>query len=161
MATTLTASTLKLTVKEEITLDGVKYDFKKEKSISNINQIYHQIVRIGTSSQSLIGWDSDNDILVGSFGKIENTKYVRITNLDDEHYVILTVTAGSGGNVYENYKLEAGRSIIFNDLNLEQAATWSAWDYFTNMKAIAYTAAVDLEVFVAGTQTFTGDDQTG
>jgi hypothetical protein len=159
MATTLTASTLKVTVKEEITLGGVKYDFKKEKSISNVNQIYHRIVRVGTSSQSLLNWDSDNDVLAGGLGKIANTKYVRITNLDSENYVTLKIAAAN--TKYEHRLLEAGRTIIFNHLGSEQDASWAAWDAFEYIHATANTAAVDLEVFVASAQTFTADDQSG
>ena len=81
MATTVTASTLKVTVKEDITLNGKKHEFKQEQSIDNVNMIAQRIVRVPTSTEKILDFNSTT-IGAGQY-VAGDVKYIRITNLDD------------------------------------------------------------------------------
>ena len=53
MATTIRNATLKVTVKEEITLNGSRQDSENIKRISDINEIFKQIVTCTTDRNEL------------------------------------------------------------------------------------------------------------
>ena len=152
MATTLTASTLKITVKEEITLNGKKHEYKQEQEISDVNMISQRIVRAPISLKTVLSFGSA--IAAGTYVAAD-VKYIRITNLDNENYV--TVGLLDSTNTESAYlKLEKGETIILHNTKLEtnvNGAVWStAFEDIETINAQANTAAVDLEVFVASSQ---------
>jgi hypothetical protein len=73
-------------------------------------------------------------------------KYLRITNKDDTNFVSLKISDGS-----DHYwvKLEAGKSFELHNGLIETANTFSAWANISAISAIADTAAVDIEYFIA------------
>jgi uncharacterized FlgJ-related protein len=54
MATTIKNATLKVTVKEEITLNGSRQDSENTLRISDINEISKRIVTVPTSEVTLV-----------------------------------------------------------------------------------------------------------
>ena len=56
MATTLKSATLKVTIEEEIILNGVRQDSKNVLRISDVNEISKRIVNIGTAEIGLLGF---------------------------------------------------------------------------------------------------------
>ncbi len=96
MATTVTASTLKVTVKEDITLNGKKHEFKQEQSIDNVNMIAQRIVRVPTSTEKILDFSSTT-IGAGQY-VAGDVKYIRITNLDDTNFVNIGIRK-SGADV--------------------------------------------------------------
>ena len=87
MATTVKNATLKVTVEEEITLNGSRQGAKNILRISDINEIYKRIVTIpvsGSGTVSLLETTGYAGSVVGP-GKfiVGDIKYFRITNLNN------------------------------------------------------------------------------
>ena len=97
MATTVSASTLKISVKEEITLNGKKHEYKQEQSIADVNMIAQRIVRVPTSVKTVLSFS--NAIGAGTYQN-SDVKYIRITNLDNENYITLGLMDSSGDTAY-------------------------------------------------------------
>ena len=77
-------------------------------------------------------------------------QYIRISNLDDSNFVRLSFTSGSL-NRYD-VKLPAKRSAIFTSPSISGSASGDSFGSFVDfdsLKAVADTAAVDVELFVA------------
>ena len=157
MATTVRSATLKVTLKEEIVLNGNRQDSENVKRISDINEIFKQIVTCTTDRNELfaaIGSGTDR----GSFLEA-NIRYIRITNLDDTYHVNLFFKNESNDEFA--VKLDYGQSFIYNaDLSGgvvdTMVAASGAVDVtslvdLVSINAIAHTAAVDVEIFIAST----------
>ena len=148
MATTLTASTLKVLVKEEITLNGKKHEYKQEQSIANVNMIAQRIVRVPTSTEKILDFNSTT-IGAGQY-VAGDVKYVRITNLDDTNFVVLHL---EGSSHYAQLKIEPGSFFILTDVSLSFDGANAVSGYtpvsITTIDAMADTASCDIEVFVA------------
>ncbi len=155
MPTTVTASTLKVTVKEEITLNGKKHEYKQEQSIANVNMIAQRIVRVPTSLKTILSFGSA--IAAGTY-VAGDVKYVRITNLDDTNFV--TIGLLDSDNAYDRayFKIEKGETIVFHNSKIEAHADNSAFAAFVDFDTInaqadtGAGAAVDIEIFVASSQ---------
>jgi len=154
MTSTITAGTLKVTIRESITLKGRDQGSTTELSISDINEVSSRIVTVPTSEVELIAMSTA--VSSGTFVE-GNVRYIRITNLDDTNHVSLTFK--NEDNDEFGVKLDKGQSFIYNgDLSggvvdtMEAAATAISPGTFAdlvNITALANTAACDLEVFVA------------
>ena len=109
MATTIKNATLKVTVKEEITLNGSRQDSENTLRISDINEISKRIVTVPTSEVTLVSMSTA--VAAGTFDE-SKVKYIRITNLDDANHLYLVFK-----NEYNNetcMKLDYGQSFIYN-----------------------------------------------
>ena len=154
MATTLVNATLKVTVKEEITLNGSRQDSENVVNISDINEIYKRIVTC-TANQSTAIATFANDVYetVGAID-IEDSKYIRVTNLDGDNSVELAVV--TVGTTYQ-VKLDAGHSHILgsaDDAMLAEADTTPSFGTMADIKSLQINPgsnAVDVEIFVAST----------
>jgi hypothetical protein len=90
---------------------------------------------------------------------LANVRYIRITNLDDENHVVITLVNSLEGEAA--LKLDYGQSMIINgDLSGGLASVMiadntaitnphSSLANLASINAIADTSAVDLEIFVA------------
>lgn len=76
-----------------------------------------------------------------------NVKYLRITNKDDTNFISLKIEDGGSDHVF--FKLEAGKSFMLHNDDIEAASPFSAWANIGTISAIADTAAVDIEYFIA------------
>ena len=155
MATTVTNGTLKVTITEQCYLNGRNQGGSKTLSISNIDEISKRIISIPTSERTIINMGTIP--MAGMFVESE-VRYIRITNLDDAYHV---------GLIFQNenndefaVKLDKGQSFIYNaDLDGGVVDTMDAVDAdglstntfadLVSVTAIADTAAVDIEIFVA------------
>jgi len=125
MATTIRNATLKVTIKEEITLNGSRQDSENILRISDINEIYKRIVSIEAdddatvavfkSTVSIAGGTADT----GGDGALKKTdvKYIRITNLDDTNSVNISLQLdsdedNSAADLSVTHLLEAGKSFM-------------------------------------------------
>ena len=109
MATSINNATLKVTVKEEITLNGSRQDSENTLRISDINEISKRIVTVPTSEVTLVSMSTA--VAAGTFDE-SKVKYIRITNLDDANHLYLVFK-----NEYNNetcMKLDYGQSFIYN-----------------------------------------------
>ena len=125
MASTVKAKTLRVTIQEDIVLNGTNYGSKTKVNIASINEIFKRIVNIEAgddatvlvfkSTVSIAGGTSDT----GGDGALKKTdvKYIRITNLDDTNSVNLSLQLdsdedNSAANLSTTLLLEAGRSFM-------------------------------------------------
>ena len=154
MASTITAGTLKVTIRESITLKGREQGSTTELSISDINEVASRIITVPVSEVEIIAMSTA--VSSGTFVE-GNVRYIRITNLDDTNHVSLTFK--NEDNDEFGVKLDKGQSFIYNgDMSggvvdtMDAAATAITPGTFAdlvNITALADTAACDLEVFVA------------
>ena len=143
MASTITNATLAVTITEAVTLNGKSYGNINNLSIPNVNEVDQRILTIPTSLIEVVKYGTAAG--AGTFVRA-NVKYLRITNKDDTNFISIKVASGS-----DHYwvKLEAGKSFELHNGLIENASTFSAWSDIDTIEAIADTAAVDIEYFIA------------
>ena len=155
MATTITPATLTSTITENITLNGSEQGSTNTLAIGSINEVSKRIINIPASERTIINMGTNPG--AGMFIE-SDVRYIRITNLDDAYHV---------GLIFQNenndefaVKLDKGQSFIYNgDLAGGVVDTMDAVDNdgltpntfadLVSVTAIADTAAVDLEIFIA------------
>ena len=153
MTSTITSSSLTVTITEAITLNGYDQGSQNAATIGSIANVFKRIITVPTSEVNLVTNHASN--VAGNTFDEDFVKYVRITNKDDTNYVDLIV-ANSEADEFA-LRLKAGTSCIFwyqNDmLNCDNAAVTpgAGMEGIASVNAIANTAPVDLEVFVAST----------
>jgi hypothetical protein len=143
MATTITNATLTVTITEAVSLNNKSYGNSNTLTIPSINEVDQRILTIPTSEVSVVKYDTAN--AAGTFVRTA-VKYLRITNKDDTNFISLNISDGS-----DHYwvKLEAGKSFELHNGLIETSNTFSAWANISEISAIADTAAVDIEYFIA------------
>lgn len=150
MASTLTTDTLKVLVKEEISLNGENQGSETKLNISSVKNISKRLVSTnGTSETTIVSFSTTP--AAGTFVE-GDVRYIRVTNLDDTNYVTLNIEGDSSTDF--SVRLDAGTSYL-----LASSSTTGVVDYgsisggalqdLTAIKATANTAAVDLEIFIA------------
>ena len=152
MASKVKSSTLKVSVKEDVTLNGVRHLYESSQSITDINMVSHRFIRVPTSLVTVLSFGA----AVGAGTYVAgDVKYVRVTNMDDTNYITLGLK-DSTNNESAYFKLEKGQTMIFRNTKLEtniNGAVWStAFEDIETINAQANTAAVDIEIFVASSQ---------
>lgn len=140
-------ATLSLTISEEITINGGQKSTSNTLDITGVTQLDQRIVKVGTSEQSLVLFDSAE--AAGQFAD-SNVKYLRITNTDTSNFVTLRMTAGN-----DEYfvKVSAGNTfLLFDtvmDADSDAAVATASLANIDSIKAQANTAACNLELFIA------------
>lgn len=152
MATTLSNATLTVRVIEDITLNGSKKGATNKHEIRSINEVAERIVSVPTSTVTIL---SASDVVGPGTYVSSSIKYMRLTNLDDSNFVRITFASGSSlESNTSDLKLEAQRSMIFTNTSMSGSSIGASFDTFsgfTDLKATADTASVDLEIFIAST----------
>lgn len=154
MATTIANATMTVTLTESVTLNGSQQGATNTLSIGSIDEVYKRIVTVPTSEVTLIAMGTA--VANGTFIE-SDVLYIRITNKDDTNHVSLTFK--NEDNDEMGIKLDKGQSFIYNgdlaggvvdtfDAN-GGAVTPGTHADLVNITALANTAAVDVEVFVA------------
>ena len=165
MATTIKNATLKVTVKEEITLNGNRQDSENIKRISDVNEITKRIVTATTTECGLLGFLSSlasvgvtaNKVgyLAGMFDD-GDVRYMRFTNLDGLNFI--TLTFRDEDNTEFRVKVDAGHSFIYSGDNsgglvdtmkASGSALASGLADLVDITVDADTDSCDVEVFVA------------
>tara|TARA_R110000824_G_scaffold352642_1_gene539689 strand:+ start:552 stop:1502 length:951 start_codon:yes stop_codon:yes gene_type:complete len=139
MATSISASTLKVTIEESIMLNKTQQGGKNTMSISNITDIYKRIIPVPNSEITL--YDTHASNVAGSTFDVDNVKYARITNKDNSNYVDLIIKNGEN-NEY-GIRVEAGASHIFFDHTLVMEANSSAITVNAGAQATASLTIAD------------------
>jgi len=165
MTSTITAGTLKVTIRESITLKGKEQGSTTELSISDINEVSSRIVTATTTEAGLMGFLSalsNVGVTANKVGYLAgiyddgDIRYIRITNLDDTNYV--TLTFRDENNTEFRIKVDAGHSFIYpgdnsggvvDTMKAAGSALASGIDDLVDITVDADTAASDVEVFVA------------
>ena len=149
MATSVRNATLKVTIEEEINLNGVRQGAKNVKRISDINEVYKRIVTIPASEVTVVLFSTA--VAAGTF--IEgDIRYIRLTNKDDTNYIILNIEGDSSTDF--SVRLDPGASFLITSTNTSGVVDYAdisgaTLEDLTGVKATANSAASDLEVFVA------------
>tara|TARA_R110000824_G_scaffold17278_4_gene70381 strand:- start:209 stop:715 length:507 start_codon:yes stop_codon:yes gene_type:complete len=168
MASRITNGTLTVTITEALTLaDADTNDHGVSAtnvlSLPNIDEVVKRVVEIPTSEVGLLGFYSGTMIaagyLAGQFDEA-NVRYIRITNKDDTNHVMLTFK--TEGSAEFAVMLDSDNSFIYccdtrdgagvvNTVDAHNAAQTHSLEDLVDITALASSAPVDLEVFVAST----------
>jgi len=117
MASTITAGTLKVTLTEQIILNGRDQGSKNTLSISSIKDVFKRIITIAAGDDATVLVFKSTTASADGALDLQNVKYIRITNLDDTNSVGLSLQLdsdedNSAANESCTILLEAGRSFI-------------------------------------------------
>ena len=151
------ASTLKVTLTENLTVDGNSYSSQRTKTFTTITNVYKTTVAVGTGGMSEVVALAASAGNIGTLDR-DTIEYFRITNLDSTNFVELGFEDTSGNNAYY-VKLDAGRSFIVPTPNLTTEkpgffahdsghVTGSHVD-INSITANADTSACNIEIMVA------------
>ena len=158
MASTVKSAPLKVTINEEIVLNGANYKSSLVMSIPYIAEVSKRIVGITTTEAQILAFGAA--VANGTF-ITANVRYIRITNLDDTNHAVITLVNSESDEAA--FKLDYGQSLIINgDLSGGAASLFVASSTaisnpesnlanLTAINAIADSSDIDLEVFVACT----------
>ena len=154
MATKVKPATLTVVLTEAVNLNGQAYDATNTLTIASVVEVSRRIVEVPTSEIVILAFKA-TDPAAGEFDEAD-VRYIRITNLDDTNFVQLIFR--EEGAAEFAFKLEKGRSFIYgcsdegvvNTMDASASALTVAFGDLVDITALADTAAVDLELFVAG-----------
>ena len=140
-------ATLTVTITENISLNETERGSTNTVELTGIDYVNERLVKVGTSEQSLILFDTAEAAGQFADGSVD---YIRITNLDSSNFITLRMTSGN-----DEYfvKVSAGEShILFDpvmDTDDDAGVATASLANIDSIKAQANTAAVDVEIFIA------------
>ena len=135
-------ATLTVTIKEELTLNGIPQGGEVVNTTNSVSQVYKRIMTCTTTEQSVLLFNAAD--AAGTL-KDATADYIRITHTGTSNTVQLRIV---GGASQYYVKLEAGDSYILgNSLMYADATGTSAGESHINIDAI-YADAVGGDVVV-------------
>ena len=139
-------ATLKVTISEELTLEGISRGSSRVHDIESVTQTDNRIVTVTTTESDLVKFGSA--VASGTF-VASTVKYLRISHTGTSGDLTLRVLGTS-----EEYfvKLSAGDSFILNNASMDANAAGDEAVSLANIaeiKAVASTGTIVSEVFVA------------
>ena len=152
MSTTLSAADLTVTVTETIQLKDKDQGATTSITISSINEVYQRIVTCAASQTTTVAVFNSNAYGAAGAIDIEDSKYIRVTNLDDTNPVELAIV---GAATLYQVTLVAGHSHILGSadgLMLAEAVTNPSFGTMADLDSIQVNPgsnAVDVEIFIA------------
>ena len=156
---------LKVTIREELTLNGYDQGAKNTLTISDINEISKRIVTATTTEAGLLGFLSalsNVGVTANKVGYLAgilddgDVRYMRITNLDASNHI--TLTFRDEDNTEFRIKVDAGHSFIYpgdnsggvvDTMKAAGSALASGLSDLVDITVDADTADCDVEVYVA------------
>jgi len=150
-----------LTVKilEDITLNGDRTRLTNSKSISGINNIYRRIIKLPASQTTTLCMFQTSEHTSDGALDLEDTRYIRITNLDTSNTVTLSlqVAGAEGGtaNMSASVLLDAGKSFMLGTVHdgisvkSDGATVVEALTDLESIAAVCGGSQVSVEVFIA------------
>ena len=144
---------LKVTITENLSLNGVEQGGSYQNTITGINDVFERIITCPNAATTTIATFSSN--VYDSAGAIdkENVRYIRVSNLSTTYDIEIGVAAASS-----NYSMliPAGSSHIIaraDDVMVAEADTSPGFASFEDLANIqakpASSTAVQMEMFVA------------
>jgi hypothetical protein len=156
MGTTISAATLTMKTTISVKLGGVDHDLSHTLTIASVVEVDHRIVEAPTTEIVILAFAATNPA-AGSFDEAD-VRLIVIINKDDTNFVQLTLRDENGTEWA--VKLEAGRSFVYGasaegvvDTMIASGSALTVPSTFADLvdiTAVADTAAVDLELYVAG-----------
>jgi len=162
MASTIKASTLTVSIKEDINLNGVNHGGEQTLRIAGVNEVFKRIVTCPNSADTtVVTFDASVATQDGSLME-RQVVYFRITNLDTVNDVnmSLQISGDEDGEADDSATilLQAGKSFIMGIPHDAIAVVDSAATVLTTLVDlesvlinIPGSSDVDIEVFVAST----------
>ena len=152
MPSTVTAATMTVKITETIKLNGRDQGAETSLTIASVNEVMKRIVTCPASNTTTLLTFNSN--VYGAAGALDtqDTKYIRITNLDDTNAVELAVV---GAATLYQVSLAKGESHVLGTpsaLMLAEADTSPSFGTMADIASIQVNPggnAVDIEVFVA------------
>ena len=156
---------LKVTIREELTLNGYDQGATNTLTISGINELSKRIVTATTTEAGLLGFLSalsNVGVTANKVGYLAgilddgDVRYIRITNLDDSNHI--TLTFRDEDNTEYRMKVDAGHSFIYpgdnsgglvDTMKAAGSALASGLSDLVDITVAADTADCDVEVYVA------------
>ena len=156
---------LKVTIREELTLNGYDQGANNTLTISSINEISKRIVTATTTEAGLLGFLSalsNVGVTANKVGYLAgilddgDVRYMRITNLDASNHI--TLTFRDEDNTEYRMKVDAGHSFIYpgdnsggvvDTMKAAGSALASGLADLVDITVDADTASCDVEVYVA------------
>ena len=156
---------LKLTIREELTLNGYDQGATNSLTISGINELSKRIVTATTTEAGLLGFLSALSSVGVTANKVGylagilddgDVRYIRITNLDDSNHI--TLTFRDEDNTEFRMKVDAGHSFIYpgdnsggvvDTMKAAGSALASGLSDLVDITVDTDTADCDVEVYVA------------
>ena len=156
---------LKVTTREELTLNGYDQGATNTLTISGINELSKRIVTATTTESGLLGFLSalsNVGVTANKVGYLAgilddgDVRYIRITNLDDSNHI--TLTFRDEDNTEYRMKVDAGHSFIYpgdnsgglvDTMKAAGSALASGLSDLVDITVDADTASCDVEVYVA------------
>jgi hypothetical protein len=146
------AGTLKVKIQEDIILDNQDYGSKRTLEISSIDEISKRIVTCAASQTTTVAVFNSNAYGAAGAVDIEDSKYIRVTNLDSSNAVELAVV---GAATLYQVTLAAGQSHVLGSadgLMLSEADTSPSFGTMADISSLQVNPgsnAVSVEVFIA------------
>tara|TARA_Y100001972_G_scaffold83863_1_gene102057 strand:+ start:3051 stop:3521 length:471 start_codon:yes stop_codon:yes gene_type:complete len=152
---------LTVTITENVILNGSVRGSTNQLTITGIEHVMERIVTVPASVDTTVLLTKDTVASSDSAVDIQDTKYIRITNLDSTNSVTLSlqIDAGNDDSAAErsaSILLEAGKTFMLGTPHESIAVNDSTATIETSMKDLesilvdSGSNAVKLEVFVAG-----------
>tara|TARA_R100000808_G_scaffold16176_1_gene36703 strand:- start:2311 stop:2757 length:447 start_codon:yes stop_codon:yes gene_type:complete len=145
-------ATLKVKIQEDIVLDNQDYGSKRTLEIASIDEVMKRVVTCAASQTTTVLVFNSNAYGAAGAVDIEDSKYIRITNLDSANAVELAVV---GAATLYQVTLSAGQSHVLGSadgLMLAEADTSPSFGTMADLGSIQVNPggnAVSVEVFVA------------
>ena len=144
MASTITASTLKVTLEENLVLNGKVQGNKNTFSVGTVNE----------ASQRILTVPSASEVTVVSFGAAvgagtyvtDNIRYIRIKNLDDTNWVRVRLFADLETDKIADVLVQPGQFFMLGSPKISDTAVFSAFTNLSSIKMQSNAADVDVEL---------------
>jgi hypothetical protein len=155
-------ATLTVTINESLTLNGRERGSENILTITGINEVFHRIVSCPNAVDTTVATFRTAVNTADGAIDLEDTKYIRLTNLDSSNNVTISQQVSGGENGVADSSvsvlLEAGKSFLLGTVHDgialdDDSAT--VVTVLTDLESLivsnAAGAAVEVEVFVATT----------
>ena len=152
-------STLRTTIQEDIVLNGDDYSSTTVKNFPAIYEIHRRVVTCPSGGATiLMSFHTSGPYGVSLGMDTEDTKYIRITNLDDTNPVELafidsadcyTIRVSAGENYILGSPSEIQSLMTDEDISITTLVATGTMRDLVHIKANPGGNAVDLELFIA------------
>lgn len=153
-------ATLTVTINESLTLNGRERGSENILTITGINEVFHRIVSCPNAVDTTVATFRTAVNTADGAIDLEDTKYIRLTNLDSSNNVTISQQVSGGENGVADSSvsvlLEAGKSYLLGTIHDgialdDDSAT--VVTVLTDLESLVVSnaagAAVEVEVFVA------------
>lgn len=155
-------ATLTVTINESLTLNGRERGSENILTINGINEVFHRIVSCPNAVDTTVATFRTAVNTADGAIDLEDTKYIRLTNLDSSNSVTISQQVSGGENGVADSSvsvlLEAGKSFLLGTVHDgialdDDSAT--VVTVLTDLESLVVSnaagTAVEVEVFVATT----------